>query len=66
MLHIYFSLLHSILLTLISETLANTIFVNASATVILAPRAASINPLMGCSPIDVQEPVYKGLIERNI
>lgn len=45
-------------LTWISDTLAKAIFVIASATVILAPLAASTKDFIGCSPIDVADPTY--------
>ena len=44
--------------TLISEIGAKTRFDIASATVILAPAAGFSKPLIGCSPIDVADPVY--------
>lgn len=43
--------------TLISEIGAKTKLDMASATVIRAPAAGLSKPLIGCSPIDVAEPV---------
>jgi len=42
--------------TCISDILAKTRFVIASATAILAPADASTKPLIGCSPIAVAIP----------
>lgn len=39
-----------------SVILANTKFVRASPTAILAPHAGSTRPLIGCSPMAVAEP----------
>ena len=50
---------HTFTFTLISEIGAKTRFVMASPTVILAPAAGSSKPLIGCSPIEVADPVYK-------
>lgn len=44
-------------LTLRSEIGANTRLDKASATVIRAPAAGHNNPLIGCSPMDVADPV---------
>jgi len=37
--------------------LANIKLVTASATLILAPALGSINPLIGCSPIEIAAPL---------
>lgn len=42
-----------------SEIGANTRLDSASATVILAPAAGQRRPLIGCSPIEVADPVWK-------
>lgn len=40
-----------------SEIGANTRLDSASATVILAPAAGQRSPLIGCSPMEVADPV---------